>query len=200
MKGKMAIIGVVAGAVVWMTAFEHSGAQIVGAAAPASKIGVVSISGVFNKSQRQVQYRNQVLSAQSRTKTELDALAKQVDAGEAELKTIKPGTDDYLKLMQSVIEKRAQLDSRQEFVKQQRSLEDKQWFETLYQDILRIVTTLAQEKGLDIVLERTEPSFPLASDELMATVSTTKVLYAGGCMDLTDEVIARLDAEVKGRN
>jgi len=107
---------------------------------------------------------------------------------------LRQGTPDYLKQMQAVIQKRAQLDGKQEYLKQQRLLEDKLWMEKLYQETLKIVNTLAQEKGLEFVLERTEPEFPISSDELMATFSTHKVLYAGGGMDLTDEVIARLDA------
>ena len=110
------------------------------------------------------------------------------------MKTLKQGTADYLKQMQSAIQKRAQLEGQQEYLKQQRLLEDKLWMEKLYQETLKIVTAMAQEKGLELVLERTEPSFPISSDELMATFSTHKVLYAGGGVDLTADVIARLDA------
>ena len=202
MKNRMMMIGVVVGVIALTAAFEFSSAQAPAGPSPASKIGVVSISGVFNKCQRQIQYRDQVLATQSRTRAELDALAKQIDAQKAELDTLKPSSDDYLKLMQSLIENQAKLNSRQEYLKQQRAVEDRRWFEKLYQELLKTVTAIAQEKKLDVVLERTEPSFPLpqASDELMAMVSTHKVLYAAGCVDLTDEVIARLDASVKPQN
>jgi Skp family chaperone for outer membrane proteins len=66
--------------------------------------------------------------------------------------------------------------------------------EELYQQALQIVQTLAKEKGLTLVLERTEPEFPVSSEELMMTFSTHKVLYANGCTDLTAEVVSRLDA------
>ena len=72
--------------------------------------------------------------------------------------------------------------------------EDKKWFEDLYQEALEDVKAIAKEKGLDLVLERTEPKIPLASEEMWSTVSTHKVLYAGGCVDLTNEVIDRMDA------
>jgi Skp family chaperone for outer membrane proteins len=96
--------------------------------------------------------------------------------------------------LQSVLQKRGELDSEQEFLKQKRNLEDKEWMEKLYQATLKIVNDLAKEKGLDLVLEKTEPQFPISGDELLATFSTHKVLYSGSCPDLTREVIARLDA------
>jgi Skp family chaperone for outer membrane proteins len=55
---------------------------------------------------------------------------------------------------------------------------------------------VAKEKGLDIVLEKDEPEFPLSNyTELMTVISTHKVLYSSGCVDISDEVMARLDAE-----
>lgn len=193
MKSRTVIMGVAICAVALLATFEYSGAATA-AGGSSSKIGVVSVRTVFNKSQQQVQYRTQALAQQGRARTQLEDLSKEVQGAEAELKTLKEGTADFLKQMQSVIEKRAQLEGRQEYLKQQRLLEDKLWMERLYQETLKVVATLAQEKGLELVLERTEPNFPISSDELMATFSTHKVLYAGGSVDLTDEVISRLDS------
>jgi len=163
--------------------------------APAtSKIGIVSIRTVFNTSKRQAQYRSQVLQAQSRARAQLDDMAKEIDAEEAGLKALREGTADYLKQLQTILKKRADLDGQREYLKQQRSLEDKGWMEALYQETLKIVQAAAKEKGLSLVFERTEPEFPVSSEELMMMFSTHKVLYAEGCVDLTQEVAARLDA------
>lgn len=175
-----------------LATFEYSGAAQ--PRATTSKIGVVSIRTAFNKARVQAQYQAQAMQKYSRKRAELESLAKEIEAAEAELKTHKPGTTDYLQRMQPIIEKKSQLDAQQEYVNQQRMLDNKLWMERLYQETLKIVNKLAQEKGLDIVFERTEPQFPISSDELMATFSTHKVLYAAGAVDLTDEVVARLDA------
>jgi Skp family chaperone for outer membrane proteins len=204
MKNRMSLIGIVVGMLALTAAFEYSRAQTAPAPAAVStgKIGVVSISGVFNKSQLQAQYRNKVMAKDAENKSAIEALTKAIDAEEAQLKTLKPGTDDYLKQVQSYLQKRSELDYRQEFIKQQRSVEDRQWFEKLYPEILKVVAALAEEKKLDAVLERTEPSLSLArsGDELMTMVGTHKVLYSGGCVDLTEEVVARLDATAKPEN
>ena len=173
--------------------FESGRAAPESLAAP-MKIAVVSIRNVFNTSKRHAQYRAQVLSNQSRAKAQLEDLSKDITADEAGLKALKPGTADYMKQLQTMLDKRSKLDSQQEYLKQQRSLEDKNWMEALYQEILKITKEVAKDKGVTLVLERTEPEFPVTPDELMMTFSTHKVLYAENCVDLTEEVTARLDA------
>jgi Skp family chaperone for outer membrane proteins len=190
MKRRTIMTSAVICVVAVLTTFEYGHA---GPAAPTSRIGVVSVRTAFNECQHQTQYRAQAIAKQNRARTELEAKAQSIKAAEANLQTLKPGTDDYLKQLQAVLQGRAELDGQQEFLKQQRMAEDKQWMEKLYQETLKIVAALAKEKGLDMVLERTDPEFPISSEELMATFSTHKVLYADGCVDLTNEVIARLD-------
>jgi Skp family chaperone for outer membrane proteins len=66
----------------------------------------------------------------------------------------------------------------------------------LYQDILRITSELAEQKDLDLVLEKDEiDEISLSVNEISRTMSTHKVLYSGGCVDITNEVVARLDKE-----
>jgi Skp family chaperone for outer membrane proteins len=192
MKSRTMILAAVVGVIALLATFEYTGAAQ--PRSTTSKIGVVSIRTAFNKTRQQMQYQSQAMQKYSRKRAELESLAKEIEAAEAELKTHKPGTADYLQRMQPIIEKKAQLEAQQEYVNQQRMLDNKLWMEKLYQETLKIVGKLAQEKGLDLVLERTEPDFPISSDELMATFSTHKVLYAAGAVDLTDEVVSRLDA------
>jgi Skp family chaperone for outer membrane proteins len=165
------------------------------ATGPTPKIGVVSMREVFKASVKHKQYSAQAMSRQVQARSQLEDLKKSVDGEEAELKTLKQGTPDYKQQLQTVIEKRAKLQSQQEFLKQQSVLDDKKWLEDLYQAFSRATQAIAKEKGLDLVLERTEPEFPVPSDELMSTLYTHKVLYAGGCLDLTSEVTTRMDAD-----
>lgn len=194
MNGKIAVSSVVIGALAMLAVLDH-GRAASQMTSPTSKIGVVSMRDVFKNSKKHMQYTGQAMSRQARIRSELDNLKKEVDGQEAELKTFKQGTADYTQQLQVLFEKRSKLQSQQEFVKQQSMLEDKKWLEDLYQAFQRAAQAIAQEKGLELVLERTEPEFPIPSDELMSTLYMHKVLYAGGCVDLTDEVTARLDAD-----
>ncbi|MDI9431509.1 MAG: OmpH family outer membrane protein [Sedimentisphaerales bacterium] len=191
MKNKTIAMGVMICVVAVLATFQYGHAGP--AATSASRIGVVSVRTVFNQCQAQTQYRAQAVARQNRARAELEAQAKMVEAAEAELKTLRAGTPDHLQQLQKVLKARAELESQQEFLNQQRMTQDKMWMEKLYQETLKIIATVAREKGLEVVLERTEPEFPISSEELMATFSTHKVLYADGCVDLTQEVMTRLD-------
>jgi Skp family chaperone for outer membrane proteins len=160
----------------------------------ASKIGVVSVRDVFNGSKKHALYQAQLAQRVSKARAQIDELNRQVDTAEAELKVLKPGTVDYVKQYQAVLEARSKLQNEQELLKAQRMAEDKKWFEDLYQEALKAIEDLAKAKGLDLVLERSEPKFPLASEEVWSTVGTHKVLYSGGCVNLTNDVIDRVDA------
>jgi len=68
--------------------------------------------------------------------------------------------------------------------------------EALYEDILREIGEVAKQKDLDLVFERSEPELSaLSPQELDDTISTHKLLYSGDCLDITDEVMARVDAK-----
>lgn len=158
-------------------------------------IGTVSIGRVFSECKRNAEYKKQASDEQSKIMQELEVLSKEVAAAEAALKTFRPGSKDYLEQVESLLEKQAHLNARQEYIKQQRTFQYRQWTEQLYQEVLRTTKNLAKQKGLDLVFESTEPQFPISSDELMLAISTHKLLYSTGCVDLTGEVIAQLDKE-----
>jgi len=195
MKGKTVIAALLVGAVALLGALSYGQA----ASAPAAstvKIGLVSVRGVFNASKKHALYEAQTTRRLAQAKAEMDDLARQLDKEETELKTtLKPGTADYVKQYQVMLELRSKLQNQQEMLKQQRMAEDKKWFESLYQETLKATEAVAKEKGLDLVLERTETKFPTPSEEVLGSaISTTKVLYGGGCPDVTAEVTARVDA------
>ncbi len=194
MNGKMAVGGFLVCVMLSLAVMEY-GRAAAPAAGPTPKVGVVSMREVFKASVKHKQYSAQAMARQAQARAQLDNLRKEVEGDDAELKTLKQGTADYTKQLQVALEKRAKLQSQQEFLKQQSVLDDKKWLEDLYQAFARATKNLAREKGLDLVLERTEPEFPIPSDELMTTLYMHKVLYAGGCVDLTAEVTARLDAD-----
>lgn len=162
------------------------------------KIGLVSVRKVFRECKSNIRYREEALAEYNRAMAELERLTKELEADEAGLKTLKLGSPDHLKQYQQILEKRANLEAQREYYKQHRALKEKQRTEQLYKEILQITKDLAEQKGLDLVLEDDEPEFPVASaEELVMTINTHKVLYSAGCLDITGDVIARLD-EARG--
>ena len=195
MKVKTMALSFLIGLGVLFVGYEFSRAEA-GADEASLKVGVVNVRRVFRDCKRNITYRAQAVAEQSKVREELGKLAGEIEAAEAGLKALKRGSDDHLAQVKAVLEKRHNLNALQDYNKQQRMLKDKRWTEGLYEEILQVTNELAEEKGLDLVLDTDEPEFPASSsDELMLTLSTNKVLYNGGCLDITAEVVARLDAK-----
>lgn len=163
---------------------------------PSVKIGVVSVRRLFQNSKKNAVYMEQAGAEQSKIIAELEKLSREIEAERAGLKVLKEGSSDYLTAMRQLLTKQASFQAQQEFHKQQMELKDHQWTEQLYKDILRHTEEVAKQKGLDLVFERDEVELPSPSaNELMMTIRTHKLLYSGGCQDITADVLARLDAE-----
>ena len=195
MKIKTVVLGCLLGVVVLFLAHEYSLAQPE-ADKPASKVGVVSVSRALRDCKATAKYRENTIAENSKMDAEEGKLSKEVQTLTGSVRALVPGSSDYMTQYKELLLKQAELKALQEFNSQQRGLRDRRWTEELYKQILRITGELAEKKRLELVLERSEPTFPILSpDQLVMTLSTHKVLYIGGCLDLTDEVIAELDKE-----
>jgi len=193
MKVKTMVLSCLAGVVIMAMVFEYSQAQSK-SNTPSSKIGIVSILKVFRDSKRSDAHRTEIIAEQIKIRAALQKLSKEIEAQEAGLKALKPESSDYLAQRKELIDKQFRLEAEQKFYKEQAILKQYKWSKELYQDILRITSELAEQKGLDLVLKKDEIDLlALSVNEISETVRTHKVLYSGGCIDISDEVVARLD-------
>ena len=195
MKIRTMVLSCLAGVVIMAMVFEYSQAQSK-SNTPSSKIGVVSILKVFRDCKRSDAHRTEFNAEQSKIIAALQTLSKDIAAQEAGLKALKPESSDYLAQRKVLIDNQARLEAEQKFYKEQGILKQYKWSKELYQDILRITSELAEQKGLDLVLRKDEIDLlALSVNEISETVRTHKVLYSAGCVDISDEVVARLDKE-----
>jgi len=159
------------------------------------KVAFVSIRRIFQECKRSSAYREGAIAEQDRVIAELQALSKEVEAEKAGLSTLKQDSSDYMLRAKEMFEKQASYQAKQEFYKQQMDLKDQLWTKELYQDILRITGEIAKEKGVDLVFREDEIDFSETNaNELGLAMRMQKVLYNGGCLDVTSEVTTRLDA------
>jgi Skp family chaperone for outer membrane proteins len=159
------------------------------------KIGVVSVRKIFQDCKRNVKYRRDLAAERDKLGTELEKLSKEIDLDKTGLKTLKAGSPDYLSAMKEILEKQAMLQAQQEFFKRQMDIREQTIIESLFNDVVSATAEVAKEKQLDLVLEKSEPDLPAAnSNELTLTISTHKVLFSAGCEDITDAVLAKVDA------
>ena len=195
MKARTMVLSCLTGVVIMAMVYEYSQAQSK-SNAPSSKIGIVSVMKIFRDSKKSIAHRTEIISEQNRMRAELESLAKQINAQEATLKALKPDSIDYLAQRKELIDKRSSLDAQQEFNRERMVLKEYKWSKEFYQEILQVTSDLAKEKGLDLVLKQDEIDLlALSVNEFSQTIRTHKVLYSGGCVDISDEVVSLLDKE-----
>lgn len=195
MKVKLLVLSCLIGAIVLSIGHKSGEAQSNSTEKVVRKIGIVSLRTIFQDCKRNEKYRKEAELEQEQILQELQQLSAEIKAAEAGLETRKIGTEDYLELAKELAQKRATLPLKQNYYEQKLAAKDQQWTEQIYKDILLQTTEVAKQMELDMVFEKDEPEFPVESaNELMLTIRTNKLLYSAGCIDITNEVMARVDA------
>ena len=195
MKIRVMVLSFLIASVVLLVGYEQSMAEEKPTAGKgASSIGVISVQKVFEKCKRNEVYQITSTSERDSLVKKLEKLKVQIEADEAGLKTLKPDSEEYMEQTREVMVQRASLQAQRDFYRKQLEYKDQLWAESLYKDIILATKTIAEKRGLEMILENSEPAFPSENpQEFMMTVRTHKVLYADGSVDITDDVIARLD-------
>lgn len=162
------------------------------------KTGVVNMQKIFQDSKKVSKYREETMAERSKIETDLDKLSKEIEADKASLKTLKAGSPDYMNQVKEILTKQANSQAQEKFYEQQMTMREQAMVESVYLEILQQVKKVAQEKGLEMVFDKDEINFPTMSlNEATMVIRTHKVLYSGGCLDITSDVIAGMDKESK---
>lgn len=179
---------------------EYSSAQ---SGIPISKIGTVDIIRVSKECNASKAFVEKTKEDIQKLRAEEEKLRIAIQALEKDLASghLKVGSPEFYNKNRELAEKEAQLKFPQDFNVQEQSLKNQLWQMDLYAKILKIANDIGAEKDLYLVLSVEEPEIsPQNMDDFAIFVKTHKVLYKGGCMDLTDAVIARLNQETKSGN
>ncbi|MCH8215302.1 MAG: OmpH family outer membrane protein [Planctomycetes bacterium] len=165
--------------------------------APWNQIGVVSVMKVLRLSQKNTEHFKKVQAEQNGWRAELQKEAQELQADEASLKTMRPGSEDHFAHFRGMLMKQAKLEATEKFYNQMASAKGREWTEKMYQEVLAAVSEVAREMGLKMVFERTEPEFPLPNEQALASaMNTHKLLFDDGLVDISDQVIDKIDAKI----
>ncbi len=157
-------------------------------------IGVVRLVDLLVALSEAHKQGDEIRADQRKAKAELEALAKEIETEEHELTTLKPTSNDYLKQSEALAEKKAHYSAHREFLDRQIRLKQQLWTQKAYTQVMRATREVAAERGLSLVLVKDDPNNMAEADGIRALIATQKVLYCGGCPDITPDVQARLSA------
>ena len=192
MKFKTMVLGCLVSAIILATGYEYLQAQpnVTGS----MKIGVVSVHSALRNCQATLKFRERLIAEKVKMDSEEKTLATEGQALADSLRAYKADSNEYMQTFQMMVQTQSKLKALQETNPRRRALKEMQWTQKLYKEILRITRELAAKKGLALVLGADEPEFPFQRyEELVMTLSTHKVIYHNGCVNLTSEVVVQLD-------
>ncbi len=193
MKVKTVVLSCLTGAVVLFFVHEFSLAQPMATGA-ASKIGLVSVTRALRDCKATATFGAKAKAEGEQMIAAEKALNDEINVLTGGVRALVRGTADYNAQFKLLLQKQGELKALQEYSREYRGSSQQLWAEKVYKQVLRLTKEVAAAKGLDLVLQSSEPEFPMQSgDQLMTALSTHKVLYGGGCLDITADVIAELD-------
>ncbi len=163
------------------------------------KIAVVNMRYILQKTKKYGEFIKKMQAEAETISQELKQLSQDIQQGEKELETRVKGSADYLQMAQGLMEKEASLQARKEFQQNLMTLKEKQWTETMYEAVNKKVEDIAKEENIQLVLDGNSElarEIPASSpNELIMTIRTRKVLYFSDTIDLTDRILAEIDAQ-----
>lgn len=161
-----------------------------------ARIGVVDVTAILENSQKHKDWQQKMKAQEEQIRSEFQTRKSELDKLKANIDTRKPGSPDYAKFMEEYAQKKALLEAKNGLYEDQITAQMQQWTESLYQDFLKVVAKVAEQKGLDMVLAREGLDLPAPSlRDFMLTVKTNKVLYTRSELDITEDVLKALDNE-----
>jgi len=197
MKNSKQVWVVIVIALVVLGAYQHGKLNAVSAIAPA-KIGVVNVTNVLENCKKHKQWQEKMQAKQSEMKAQLGKMDEELKGLDANLKLRTPGSEDYLNLLQELTEKSAIADAKNKFYQDKVTAEMQRWTEGLYQEMLKVVSDIAKDKGFDMIIADELLDLPSPSlRDFMLTIKTKKMLYFNANYDLTGDVLAAMDKDVK---
>lgn len=166
----------------------------------APNVAVVNVAMVSEKYVKTSELEAQFDVIRKKVNQERDAMKDKIERGNRSLQEeLKPGTDEFRNRRKEIALMEAELQwfMETEGQKVERGLAES--LRSIYNDIQATAREIAEEKKIDVVLaaDQLPPDTPDSPQQVRQHILLQKVLYWSPGVDLTQDVIARLNAKYK---
>ncbi|MGA2265503.1 MAG: OmpH family outer membrane protein [Phycisphaerae bacterium] len=178
----------------------RSGAQdSAPASAPVARVAVCDVQEIFTNYTRAKDLLAQLNDKRQALAAEDEQRGKALDALEVELGGLKPGSKEYearlaeaerLRIDRTVSEQSGEAALRREH--RRLTME-------MYAEVSKMAEAVAKERGFNLVIYR-DPDLVDTDEtlELLSQIRSRKVLYSDPSLDITKDVLARLNEAYRG--
>jgi len=174
-------------------------AQGAGAAASGG-VAVVDTVQIFNQYQQIVDLNAMLKARNDQLREETEAKKKVIEQKGQELSAFAPDSPDFLARQKELLRMRVDLDAFVRVKQFELQRTHVHWTRTTYNQILDTVEALATQRNLSLVLYKDEiDANANEMKALLQQIRARKVLYSADTIDLTSQVLEKLNADYKLR-
>jgi len=169
------------------------------------RIGIVNPAKIFNEMQETKDLKQKMENDRQSIQAEAKRRADDLEEAKKARALFTEGTDDFNKKNQEMIRKAVELQVWQEMIKADLARQQKTQMKNLFEKIEAATKEVAETKKLDLVLVEQKidlPSDPntmeqINVDQLRNLINQRSVMYSNGKFDITNDVLASVDAKYK---
>ena len=166
------------------------------AVAEGIKIGVVDISGVFEKYQKRKDLDQELKDLVKQFQSEINKKRKDMINLDEETQLLDLGSESRRKNEELLERKSVELEGYAKFAERQLLRRYKEFFETVYDAVVKGVETIGKKEGFDLIIKKEEPELKSGQiSDLQFKIGIRTVLYHSKSVDVTSKVIEGLNAQ-----
>jgi len=177
------------------------------AAQDTPRIATVNPAKVFNEMQETKDLKQKMENDRQQIQAEAKKRADELEEAKKARALFNEGSDEFNKKNQDMIRKAVELQTWQELIKADLARQQKSQMKNLFEKIEEATKEVAQTKKLDLVIVEQKidlPSDPntldqINVDQLRNLINQRTVMFNNGKFDITNDVLAIVDAKYKAK-
>ena len=198
MTARRSILALAFAAVVSLVAAPFAAAQ------DGPRIAVVNPAKVFNEMQETKDLKQKMEADRKTITDEGQRRGQEVEDAKKRRALFNEGTEDFNKANKEYLEKVISAQAWQELIKADLQRQQKSQMKNLFEKIEQATKEVAQAKKIDIVIVEQKTDLPsdldqINVDQLRGLINQRTILFNNGRFDITNDVLAAVDAKYKSR-
>lgn len=168
----------------------------VNAEAEGFKVGVVDISGVFEKYEKRKDLDQELKDMEKEFQDEINKKKKEMIDLDEETQLLDLGSETRRKNEDMLERKNVELEGYAKFAERQLLKRYKNLFEQIYGEVVEMVEEIGEKESYDLIIKKEEPELKSGQiSDLQFKIGIRTVLYHSKAVDITASVIEHLNSE-----
>ncbi|MGR3293935.1 MAG: OmpH family outer membrane protein [Candidatus Scalindua sp.] len=182
-------------AFVLLASLTYTNINLANAEAEDFKIGIVDISRVFEKYQKRIDLDQKLKEQEKGFQDEVNKKRKEIIDLDEETQLLDLGSESRSNNENMMERKNVELEGYAKFAERQLLKKYKNFFENIYEEVVRKVEEIGKQEGYDLIIKKEESDLKGGQiSDLQFKIGIRTVLYHSDSVDITLDVIDNLNA------